>query len=45
MSKFFQSRYPFDIVLHCAVSGAANPRDENWDIADSNLIMYYNFYI
>jgi GDP-L-fucose synthase len=42
MSKFFQSRYPFDIVLHCAVAGATNPRDENWDIADSNLIMYYN---
>jgi GDP-L-fucose synthase len=42
MSKFFQSRYPFDIVLHCAVAGATNPRDENWDVADSNLIMYYN---
>ena len=42
MSKFFESRYSFDVVLHCAVSGAANPRDENWDIADSNLIMYYN---
>lgn len=42
MSKFFQSRYPFDVVLHCAVAGATNPRDENWDVADSNLIMYYN---
>jgi GDP-L-fucose synthase len=42
MSKFFQSRYPFDIVLHCAVAGASNPRDENWGICDDNLIMYYN---
>jgi len=42
MSKFFESRYPFDIVLHCAVNGAANPRDEDWGIADANLTMYYN---
>jgi GDP-L-fucose synthase len=42
MSKFFESRYPFDIVLHCAVAGASNPKNTNWDIADSNLIMYYN---
>jgi GDP-L-fucose synthase len=42
MSKFFENRYPFDIVLHCAVVGATNPRDENWDIANSNLIIYHN---
>jgi GDP-L-fucose synthase len=42
MSKFFESRYPFDVVLHCAVAGAANPRDEDWGIADANLTMYYN---
>ena len=42
MSKFFESRYPFDVVLHCAVVGAANPRDEDWGIADANLTMYYN---
>jgi GDP-L-fucose synthase len=42
MSKFFESRYSFDIVLHCAVAGASNPKNTNWDIADSNLIMYYN---
>jgi UDP-glucose 4-epimerase len=42
MFKFFQSRYPFDVVLHCAVAGASNPRDENWGICDGNLIMYYN---
>jgi nucleoside-diphosphate-sugar epimerase len=42
MSKFFESRRSFDVVLHCAVAGAANPRDTNWDIADINLTMYYN---
>ena len=42
MSKFFKSQRLFDVVLHCAVAGAANPRDINWDIADINLTMYYN---
>jgi len=42
LSKFFESRYPFDVVLHCAVAGAANPRDTNWNIVDNNLTMYYN---
>jgi len=42
MSKFFKSQRSFDVVLHCAVAGAANPRDTNWNIADTNLIIYYN---
>lgn len=42
LSNFFKSKQPFDVVLHCAVAGAANPRDTNWGIADGNLIMYYN---
>ena len=42
MHKFFQSKQNFDLVLHCAVAGAANPRDINWNIADTNLIIYYN---
>jgi UDP-glucose 4-epimerase len=42
MSKFFESRRPFDTVLHCAVTGATNPRDTNWNITDTNLTMYYN---
>jgi GDP-L-fucose synthase len=42
MHKFFQSRQNFDLVLHCAVAGASNPRSEDWSIADTNLIMYYN---
>lgn len=44
MSEFFQSRYPFDVVLHCAIAGATNPRDSNWTIADTNLVMYYNLF-
>ncbi len=42
MFKFFQSRPSFDVVLHCAVAGASNPRNEDWGICDGNLIMYYN---
>jgi len=41
-AKFFKSRYPFDIVLHCAVVGAADPRNKDWNIMDNNLKMYYN---
>ena len=40
LSKFFESRRSFDTVLHCAAS--TNSKDMNWDIADANLVMYYN---
>jgi nucleoside-diphosphate-sugar epimerase len=42
MHKFFQSKQNFDVVLHCAVVGASNPRSEDWSIADTNLTIYYN---
>ena len=42
MSKFFTSKHHFDVVLHCAVAGAANPRDTNQSIMDKNLTAYYN---
>jgi nucleoside-diphosphate-sugar epimerase len=42
MFKFFQGRPNFDVVLHCAVAGASNPRSEDWNIMDSNLKIYYN---
>jgi GDP-L-fucose synthase len=32
----------FDIVIHCAAMGATNPRNTDWNIADNNLVMYYN---
>jgi GDP-L-fucose synthase len=42
MSKFFAGKHHFDVVLHCAVTGAANPRDTNQSIMDKNLTAYYN---
>jgi len=42
MSNFFKSRYPFDVVLHCAVVGGSRLKKDDWGIMDTNLIMYYN---
>jgi GDP-L-fucose synthase len=42
VKAFFDKSHFFDVVLHCAVSGAPNPRSEDWDIMDNNLKMYYN---
>ena len=42
LSKFFKSRYPFDVVLHCAVAGAKDVNDTNPSITHRNLTMYEN---
>ena len=42
MSKFFQSRHNFDVVIHCAVAGGSRLQKDDWSIMDKNLIMYYN---
>ena len=42
VDKFFKASHFFDVVLHCAVAAAANPRSEDWSIMDDNLKMYYN---
>lgn len=42
MSKFFESKHHFDIVLHCAVAGGSRLAKDDWKIMDKNLIMYYN---
>jgi len=42
VKAFFDKSHFFDVVLHCAVAGAPNPRSEDWDIMDNNLKMYYN---
>lgn len=42
VEDFFKKSPFFDVVLHCAVAAAANPRSEDWDIMDNNLKMYYN---
>jgi GDP-L-fucose synthase len=38
---FFKHR-SFDIVIHCAVKGGNRIKQDNWDVMDDNLIMYYN---
>jgi GDP-L-fucose synthase len=42
MYKFFQSKQNFDVVLHCAAVGGSRLKEDDWNIVDSNLIMYYN---
>ena len=42
LGEFFKGSHHFDTVLHCAVAGAANPKNIDWNIADTNLIIYYN---
>jgi nucleoside-diphosphate-sugar epimerase len=42
MSKFFQSRHHFDVVIHCAVAGGSRLQKDDWSIMDKNLMMYYN---
>ena len=42
VKAFFDKSHFFDVVLHCAIAGAPNPRSEDWDIMDNNLKMYYN---
>jgi UDP-glucose 4-epimerase len=32
----------FDVIIHCAASGAINPREKDWVIMDNNLKIYYN---
>jgi len=42
LSKFFQSRKPFDVVIHCAVAGGSRLREDDHNVLDTNLSMYYN---
>ena len=42
MSEFFESRYPFDVVIHCAVAGGSRLTKDDWNVLDKNLTMYYN---
>jgi GDP-L-fucose synthase len=39
--QFFKHRL-FDVVIHCAVKGGNRIKQDNWDVMDDNLIMYYN---
>ena len=42
MSKFFESKHHFDVVLHCAVVGGSRLAEDKWSVMDKNLTMYYN---
>ena len=42
LGKFFQSRKPFDVVIHCAVAGGSRLREDDHNVLDTNLSMYYN---
>ena len=42
VKSYFNKADYFDVIIHCAVEGASNPRSEDWDIMDNNLRMYYN---
>lgn len=39
--NFFSNKH-FDVVLHCAVSGGNRLKNDNFDVVDNNLRMYYN---
>jgi GDP-L-fucose synthase len=41
MVKFFNDKY-FDIILHCAVTGGSRLKEDNRNVIDINLCMYYN---
>jgi len=41
VNDFFKDKY-FDVVLHCAVKGGSRLQQDNWNIIDDNLSMYYN---
>jgi len=41
-NKFFESRKPFDVVIHCAVTGGNRLEKDSIDVLDMNLSMYYN---
>ena len=42
MGKFFEGKQPFDVVLHCAVAGGSRLTQDDWNVMDKNLMMYYN---
>lgn len=42
-NEFFKlNNVIYDIVIHTAIAGGNRLQDDNWDVADINLKMYYN---
>jgi GDP-L-fucose synthase len=38
---FFKDKI-FDIIIHCAVKGGSRLQQDDWNVLDTNLSMYYN---
>jgi nucleoside-diphosphate-sugar epimerase len=41
VNSFFQDKY-FDVIIHCAVDGGSRLKEDNINVLDNNLKMYYN---
>lgn len=41
VNDYFLDKF-FDVVIHCAACGSKTPREDNWEIMNNNLKMYYN---
>jgi GDP-L-fucose synthase len=41
MIEFFKDKY-FDIVLHCAIAGGSRLKEDEWEVMNTNLSIYYN---
>lgn len=42
--NFHFSHNLYDVVLHCAVKGGSRLKQDDWQILDDNLRMYYNLF-
>jgi len=41
VNLFFKDK-TFDVVIHCAVKGGSRLQQDDWNVLDTNLSMYYN---
>jgi GDP-L-fucose synthase len=41
VNSYFSDKW-FDVILHCAVKGGSRLHKDDWDVMNTNLIMYYN---
>ena len=42
VKHYFDRADYFDVVIHCAVAGGSRLTQDDWNVMDKNLIMYYN---
>ena len=43
VNSYFSNKW-FDVVIHCAVKGGSRLYQDDWNILDTNLLIYYNLY-